>query len=152
MSLACLSVGSGFKTVVESVELDFNELEPAAGAADAAIVAPAEYPAKRRRHPPDVRFTPPEADIRWRARACPLCAIIINSSGLRNSAVTPGSLTAIGFSLGLERVTHRNAVRSIDATQVYRASRLYSGGRVATCSMHATGGDAGGRIQGRHDA
>ena len=35
MSLACLSAGSGFKTVVGSVELDFNELEPAAGAAAA---------------------------------------------------------------------------------------------------------------------
>jgi hypothetical protein len=32
MSLVCLSAGSGFKTVVES---DFNELEPAAGAAPA---------------------------------------------------------------------------------------------------------------------
>jgi hypothetical protein len=35
MSLVCLSAGSGFKTVVESFELDFNELEPTAGAAPA---------------------------------------------------------------------------------------------------------------------
>ena len=35
MSFVCLSAGFGFKTVVESFELDFNELEPAAGAAAA---------------------------------------------------------------------------------------------------------------------
>jgi hypothetical protein len=35
MTLACLSAGSGFKTAVESFGLDFNELEPAAGAAAA---------------------------------------------------------------------------------------------------------------------
>jgi hypothetical protein len=35
MSLACLSAGWGFKTVVESFELDFNEPEPAVGAAAA---------------------------------------------------------------------------------------------------------------------
>ena len=35
MSFVCLSAGFGFKTVVESFELDFNELEPAAGAATA---------------------------------------------------------------------------------------------------------------------
>jgi hypothetical protein len=46
MSLVCLSVGSGFKTVVESFELDFDELEPAAGAAPAR---PAELFLARRR-------------------------------------------------------------------------------------------------------
>jgi hypothetical protein len=35
MPLACLSAGSGFKTVAEPFELDFNEFEPAAGAAAA---------------------------------------------------------------------------------------------------------------------
>jgi hypothetical protein len=35
MSLVCLSAGSRLKTVVEPFELDFNELEPAAGAAPA---------------------------------------------------------------------------------------------------------------------
>jgi hypothetical protein len=42
MSLACSSAGSGFKTVVESFELDFNELEPTAGA------RPAEFFLARR--------------------------------------------------------------------------------------------------------
>jgi hypothetical protein len=36
--LACLSAGSRFKTAAESFGLDFNELEPAAGAASARPV------------------------------------------------------------------------------------------------------------------
>jgi hypothetical protein len=45
VSLACLSAGSGFKTVVETFELDFSELEPAAGA---VAVRPAELFLARR--------------------------------------------------------------------------------------------------------
>ena len=45
MALACLSAGSGFKTVAEPFRLDFNELEPAA---DAAAARPAELFLTRR--------------------------------------------------------------------------------------------------------
>jgi len=45
MPLACLSAGSGFKTVAEPVGLDFNELEPAA---DTAAARPAELYLARR--------------------------------------------------------------------------------------------------------
>lgn len=109
-----------------------------------------------RRHVP---FTPVTDDRQpTRRQQSRQCVTTIKSSGLRNSAVTPVSLTefleikAIWGSLGLERVTHRNAVRSIAAMQVYRASRLCSGGRVGPCSMHATGADAGARIQWRYSA
>lgn len=46
MPVACLFVDSGFESVAESFGLDFNELEPAAGAAAAR---PAQLFLARRR-------------------------------------------------------------------------------------------------------
>jgi hypothetical protein len=45
-----------------------------------------------------------------------------------------------------------NAIRSIDATPLYQASRQRSGDRVATCRTRATDGNAGHRLAESHQA